>query len=275
VLEGGPCDPDGSDRSSRPGEVEGAHRDLEALALLAEAVGHRDAHVLEGERGGIRGALAHLVEMLLDDDALRVGGYDERGQTAVLLRLVGRGEHGEPGRVARVGDEHLRAVEDVLVAVPDRSGLDPRDVRAGVRLGQGERGQQRLLDERRQPRAFLLVRAGDDHRPVAQAVGDDRGADPGAAPAELLADEQALEAAELEAAVRLRDVQVHQPELVGLGQDVCRVRGVLVVLPLLRPDLLLGELVREVAQRLLLVGEPERDARSGCLLDRRHARSLA
>ena len=87
---------------------------------------------------------------------------------------VGRGEDGEPGGVAGVGDEHLRAVEDVLVAVADGRGLDPGDVGAGVRLGQRERAEDRLLEQRRQPLALLLLGAGEQHRQRAEDVGDDR-----------------------------------------------------------------------------------------------------
>ena len=98
--------------------------------------------------------------------------------------------------LARVGDEHLRAVEDVLVAVAHGRRLDPGDVGAGVRLGQRERAEDRLLEQRRQPLALLLLGAGDQHRQRAEDVGDDRRPDPGAAPAELLADQRALHRAE-------------------------------------------------------------------------------
>ena len=66
--------------------------------------------------------------------------------------------------------------------------------------------------------------------------------------------------AEPEATVLLRDTDVHQPELVRLRDHVGRVRRVLVVLGRAGADLLLRELVRELAQRLLLVREREGDA---------------
>jgi hypothetical protein len=107
---------------------------------------------------------------------------------------------------------------------------------------------------------------------VPEPIRRDGRANPGAAPAELLADQQALERAELEAAVGLRDVDVHQAELVGLGDHVRRVDRALVVLAFLRADLPLGEVVRQVAKRLLLVRKPERDPAGGVLLDGRHLR---
>ena len=59
------------------------------------------------------------------------------------------------------------------------------------------------------------------------------------------------------AAVLLRDLGVHQADLVGLLDDLLRQGGVPVVLPRDRADLLLGEVVRQLAQVFLLVGERE------------------
>ena len=67
-----------------------------------------------------------------------------------------------------------------------------------------------------------------------------------------------------------RDVEVHEPDLVGLRDDLGCVGLVLVVLGRLRPDLLLGKLARELSQRLLLVRERERRARRGGVLDYSH-----
>ena len=108
-------------------------------------------------------------------------------------------------------------------------------------------------------RRLLLVAPGEEDRRGAERVGDDRDRDPGAAPGELLADQHAVEARQAEPAVLLRDVRVHQPDLVRLGDDVGRVRLMLVVLGGLRADLLLGELPRQPAQLALLVAQRERD----------------
>ena len=116
--------------------------------------------------------------------------------------------------------------------------------------------------------ALLLVVAGDDDRRRAERVRDDRDGDPGAAPRELLADQHPREAGQARAAVLLREVDVHQADLVRLRDHVGRMRRVLVVLGGLRADLLLGELARQLAQRLLLVAERERDA-AVPLFDRR------
>ena len=111
----------------------------------------------ERERRGVGRALAHLVEVLLDRHAVRVHRNDERGEPLVPLAPVGGGEHHRPRCVAGVGDEHLGAVQHVLVAVPLGRRLDPGRVGAGVRLAERERAEERLLEERRQPLPLLLV----------------------------------------------------------------------------------------------------------------------
>jgi hypothetical protein len=213
------------------------------------------------------------IEVLLDRDARRVHRNDERRQAAVALGRVGLGEDDRPRRVPRVGDERLGAVEDVLVAAPLGGGLDPRDVGPRVRLAQPERAQDRLLEQRDEPVALLLVRAREEDGPGPERVGRQRDGHPGAAPRELLADQDAVEGGEPEASVLLRDVDVHQAELVRRLDHVGRVRLVLVVVGRLGPDLLLGELARERAQLLLLLRERERDPRRRRLHDR-HCLSL-
>src|SRR5215211_3926192 len=148
IVEGRLGDADRARRRAGPCEVERRHRDLEAFALLAESVRGRDDDVGEGERGGVRRALAHLVEVLLERDAGRVHRHDERRQAAVALVRIGLGEDDRPRRLARIRDERLRAVEDVLVAAPLRGRLDPGDVRARVGLAEAEGAEDRLLDER-------------------------------------------------------------------------------------------------------------------------------
>src|SRR4051794_20125850 len=128
-----------------------------------------------------------------------------------------------------------------------------------------------MLEERWQPRRLLLVGARDDDRARAEAVRAERRGDPGAAPVELLADEHSVECAEPEAAVLLRNVEVHQAELVRLADDVGGVGHVHVVLGRPRPDLLLRERARERAQLALLIGERERDSARYTLVDRSHS----
>ena len=110
---------------------------------------------------------------------------------------------------------------------------------------------------------------------MAEPVRHDRGADPRAAPAQVLTDQHAFEAGERRPTVFLRDVNVHQPDLVRAGDQISRVRRVLVVRPFLGADLLLREIVRQLAQGLLLVGQGKGDPARDSVLQRRHERSVA
>ena len=88
-------------------------------------------------------------------DAGRVGFHDEsRDAARALVLRVGARHQREDAGVRRVGDEALGAVDDVVVAVADGRGAQRRGVRAGVRLGQRERGDQLAG---RQPRQVLLL----------------------------------------------------------------------------------------------------------------------
>jgi hypothetical protein len=117
---------------------------------------------------------------------------------------------------------------------------------------------------------LLLVGAGEEDRRGAERVRDERDSDPGAAPGELLADEDALEDRKARPAELLRDVDVHQAQLVRLRDHVRGVRLVLVVLGRDRADLLRGELVRKRPQVALLVGQSERDPACSRLFGDRH-----
>ena len=86
-------------------------------------------------------------------DARIAGLEHERRHGAVELREDER-ELGD----AAVRDVALLAVQDVLVALAARRRLDAGDVRAGARLGEGDRGEAALLGgEPRQPALPLLL----------------------------------------------------------------------------------------------------------------------
>ncbi len=109
-------------------DVERRHREAEAAAGLAKAVGERNAAVLEfqpGER--VRGD--HL-EPLGDGEAGRVGVDDEGRETAGASALTRAGEDDVEVGDAAVGDPRLLAVDDHLVALDPGGGLDGRNVGA-------------------------------------------------------------------------------------------------------------------------------------------------
>ena len=192
----------------------------------------------------------------------------------MALREVGRREADDPRRLAGVRDEHLRPVDDVLVAAANGGRLDPGDVGARTRLGEPEAAEERSLEQRPEPLLLLLLAAGDENRAGGEPVRPDRRADTRAPPVQLLPDEHPVEARELGTAERLRQVQVHQPDLVRFGDDVGGMNLTFVADGRPRPDLLLCERASERAQLALFVGQPERDSRAGTLLDCCHARRL-
>src|SRR5262249_3716388 len=143
-----------------------------------------------------------------------------------------------------VGDEALRAVDDVLVALLDGGGAHPGDVRAGVGLGQAEGGEPRSFGELAEVLALDLLGAAERDRRGREAVAAERGLDARAAPGELLLDEAAVEVAGAGAAVLLLDVGVHEADLPRFFDDLGRPGAVLVVVPGDGPDLLDREIVR-------------------------------
>ena len=100
---------------------------------------------------------------------------DEGGQAAVARRPC-RSRRRRPIQAAWPAFvmnifEPLRTYSSPLA---HRRRLDARDVGAGVRLGERERAEERLLEQRRQPLPLLLLGAGEQHRQRAEDVGDDR-----------------------------------------------------------------------------------------------------
>src|SRR5207248_5642422 len=104
----------------------------------------------------------------------------------------GSGEHERDAGPGPVRDEHLRAVEDPVVAVADRFGLERRRVRAGAGLGEAEATERLARTDARQPSFLLLVGA-----PLVDGLADETGVDgddapdAGVGPADLL-DDQAV-----------------------------------------------------------------------------------
>jgi hypothetical protein len=217
-----------------------------------------DLDVVEGDGRGVGRPLTHLVLVLVDSHA-GVTGDDEAGDAAVSGVLVRLCVDGVVVGVLAVGDEALRAVDDPLVALADGVGLHPGDVRAGIGLGQAERGEQRSFAEAAEVLLLELLGSCERDRRRCKAVARQRGADTRAPPGDLLFDEAAVQVTEAGPAVFGRQMAVHQPQLPGLVDDLLGPGRVLVVLPRDGANLLLGEVVRHLAHALLLFGEREID----------------
>jgi hypothetical protein len=88
------------------------HRDLEALALVADQVRRGDAYVVEEELPGGTSLDAHLLFELRDLHT-PVLLHHERGDAAVARAGIGLREHDVDVGDAGVRDPDLRAREDV------------------------------------------------------------------------------------------------------------------------------------------------------------------
>jgi len=180
----------------------------------------------------------------------------EAGEAAVArpLGIRHREDRDEVGH-GPVADEALAAGDDVLLAVTGRPGADPRSVRPGFGLGDGEGDERPAGGEVRDPTRLLLLGAGQEDRQGSQALDGEDEAGGRAGAADLLDGEAGRQEVAPEAAEPLREVG---------GEDVLGREQLLDVpwelrrpVDLRRPggDPLVGHLADRVAKRALLVGE--------------------
>ena len=149
---------DGAAAQARAAVVQDPHRDLEALADLAEHVLCRHAHLIEGDRGRAGGANTHLVFVRAVTDA-GPGGFDDEGRDLAFWS-VGAGEHRVEIRDPAVGDPELLAVQrEAAVRIALRGGANGSSVGAGAGFGQAESRDHFARGELRQVARLLLGRA--------------------------------------------------------------------------------------------------------------------
>ena len=194
----------------------------EALAFLeAEQVLGRQRDILEEQLRGVGGIEAELLELAAAAETRRVGGFHhhQRDALGALLR-IGLGDDDDQVGVLAVGDEGLRAVEQVAVALLHRRGADVLQVGAGAGLAHGDGADHLAAGELGQPALLLLLGA------EAQDVGRD---DPGmqrraegvhAGEAVGAVDDRLMGECAARAAVFLGDHGAEQARLPGLGPDL-------------------------------------------------------
>ena len=132
--------------------IEGAHRILEALALVPDQRVGGDADFVENDLAGIGGALSELAMHPVAGDARDSGRQYETRDALVLEALVGGRERDHPVGHGTVGDKMLGAIEHELVTVAAIGGAHRGDVGAGAGLGQREGAKAELLDQGRRDR---------------------------------------------------------------------------------------------------------------------------
>ena len=238
-------------------DVEAAHRHLEAVALLADAVGGRDLDVLEDQRPGVARAQAELVVVAGGAEAsAALPLQQERADAVVGLLAVGVGEDQEAVGVVAEADPGLLAVQDVDVALAAGGAAHRRHVAAGVGLGQPEGAHLRPLGQGSQQALLLLLAAPlVDARAAEPVVHRGRRADRGVDVLQLLHHQAQRQVVHARPAVPLGHRDARQPQPGQLGEGV----GVVALEPVVLLDDL-GELgAHEAAsgldQQLLLGGK--------------------
>ena len=233
--------------------------------LAADEPFRRDEVVLEDELRAVDPLVAELLELAAHREALPLLREEEAhaAVTGQCLR-IGLDEEGEALAVDPVRDPRLGAVDDVARPVAARGGPDRGlEVRAPVRLGEGEPAPDLAARELRQPFALLRLGAvahhGGGHDEVGVVDPGDRHPHPG----HPLHDPRVGGRPEAEASVLLGDDRAEQAELLHPFHDVLGPDVVLLEVVRVGGDLLLQELLDRVEDDVLFFGRrPVRRARN-------------
>ena len=97
-------------------------------------------HALEENLRRVGRAHAELVELARNRDALRFHRHADQRFVAMFGTVAGIGEQAHPIGLSAIGDPHLAAIDDVIVAVRSRVGFDLGDVGAGAGFRHADAG---------------------------------------------------------------------------------------------------------------------------------------
>ena len=213
---------------------------------------------VERQLGGVRAAVAELVELAGHAHAGRGRRDDDLADATRAALVGGAGEQAEPVGLDAVGDVELRPVDHPLVAVADRAGLQAGDVGAGVGLGHRDRADH-LAPDRRDEVALLQLLGAEAVQRRGRHVGlhGDRHAHAGgvAAP-DLLGEHHREQVVRAPAAVRGVVLEAQEAEVAELREQLVRRHPPVALPPVdVRVDLPLDERPHRLAERLVLLGE--------------------
>ena len=157
VVERGLGQADAHPGQRHPLGLEALHDLRKAPPLLSEDAIPGHPHVLQNELTGIGGVPAHLLQRGPERQTRRVALHDEGGDALVpgATVLAARGDD-QDVRQPRVGDEHLGAAEQPVLAVGARPALHPGHVGPRAGLGDGDRGDRLTAQHRLQEAPALL-----------------------------------------------------------------------------------------------------------------------
>ena len=213
----------------------------------------RHAHVVEEELRGVRRPPAHLLE-LGAAEALAVT-LDQQQRHAGSARPAGAHRHGVVVGAHARGDEHLGAVDHVMVTLAARRGLEVGDVRAARRLGDGKRADLLAGQDLGQDLALHPFRAQCRDRRRADRVAVQAGVQPAAAMARhLLGLDDAEERIGRHAAILLGKTELQQAGGRGLAVELARKLLGLIPLVDMGHDLALDEAADGAPEGLVLLG---------------------
>src|SRR5208282_2552444 len=189
------------------------------------------------------------------DGKSREGSFDQECRELLTVNFR---EHGKQVGKARVGDPHLLAVQDVVLAVRGKHGTGAaiEGVGAGSRFRQSVRADN---FSRSQPRQiFLLLFFGaeiNDRQQANAAVGAPSGGKPGVL-GNIVGDNGGGDFVHFKAAVSLGNLNSAKAEVAGLFQQSARNRVILVFdLFRLRQNFIDRKLFGRLPDHLLLLGE--------------------
>ena len=137
-------------RQHRALVVEAGHQHVDAVADDAEHVLGRHLAILKHDFAGVGAAHAELVELLAGRETRKRLLDDEGGDAAGAGGAVGLGIDHERVGDRPVGDPHLRAVENVAVALLVGAGAHRHHVGAGARLRHRQRADMLAGNQFRQ-----------------------------------------------------------------------------------------------------------------------------
>ena len=255
-LDGG----DGSGRQGQPLLWKLLHEVIEAASFLAQEVFNGHPHLTEEQLRGVCCGQSHLFQIappLKSGSVVRLDHNQRDG--ARPLAVAGLGDDDDVVGVLPVGDEGLGAIEDVVVAVADGTGLDPLQVRASARFAHGDGRDQFSRGKFRQPALLLLLGAV-----VQNIVGADGAVDrvaeirahPGFL--QFLDHHRFMHKAASPAAVLLRNSGQQQPHRPRLGPGLAVHLALLAPAVQVRNKFTLQELGGAFPEQFQILGFPSR-----------------
>lgn len=133
------------------------HELIEALSLLTQAIGDGHTHIGEHQLAGVLRVQADLLQVPATGEAGGIGRGDQQRQPLVWV-VGGAGRDDEQVAVLSVGDERLRSVDDIVVAVEHRRRADAGQVAARSGFGHRDTEDRLTADDAGQPPSLLFVR---------------------------------------------------------------------------------------------------------------------